>query len=190
VIVAVYADGGVIRKNPSPFGLTWAWCSVDENDERVIERYGYVRSPNGRLLTNNHAEQIAITLALEAMPDGWSGTVASDSMVALGRVLKNWRTRNLPDNITVRSRAAVARLGPLKELVLQGHPTKKELIAGWGKRRDLPVSIHNVWCDRACHQAAEDYENENRSDSNETWTEGHSAEGARDDTTSDQEQDD
>lgn len=28
-VVAVYCDGGVILKNPSEVGGTWAWCAVD-----------------------------------------------------------------------------------------------------------------------------------------------------------------
>src|SRR5581483_9597584 len=110
MIVALYCDGGVVGHNPSSIGGTWAWCAVDEEGNRVIERGGVVVAPPNRPITNNHTEQIAITLALEAMPDGWEGTVYSDSQIGLGRVFKGWRTANLPRNISERSRAAVARL--------------------------------------------------------------------------------
>ncbi|MEN3333523.1 MAG: RNase [Blastocatellia bacterium] len=156
MIVALYADGGCVSRNPSPLGLTWAWCAVDENDRRVIERSGFVPSPGDRLLTNNHAEQIAIVLALEAMPAGWSGLIYSDSMVALGRVFRGWRCTNLPECIIRRTQAAKHRLGTLRHELLKGHPTKRELAAGIG-RNGRRVSSHNVWVDHACslqaHQA-------------------------------------
>lgn len=156
-IIALYADGGVIKKNPSTIGGTWAWCGVDESGNRVIEKYGAVPATAKRTVSNNHTEQIAITLALEAMPDGWSGTVYSDSQIALGRVFKGWRENNLPQNISDRTRAAVRRLGTIKTVLLQGHPTKADLECGIGKKRGYPVSIHNVKCDDLCKLAAKEY---------------------------------
>lgn len=155
-IVALYSDGGVILKNPSNIGGTWAWCGVDRNGNRIIGKSGSIPA-NGREISNNHTEQIAITLALEAMEDGWSGIVYSDSMVALGRVFKNWREKNLPANISERSKAAVKRLGAIETVLLQGHPTKADLESGIGKKRNLPVSIHNVWCDKACNLEAKKF---------------------------------
>lgn len=156
MIVALYTDGGVIGKNPSTIGGTWAWCGVDENGEQVIHRGGVVPCV-GKPITNNHTEQIAITLALEAMPDGWSGTVYSDSQVALGRVFKGWKEKNLPRNISERSTAAVKRLGKITPVLLQGHPTKADLLAGVGAKRGLPVSVHNQWCDEECGRQSRDY---------------------------------
>lgn len=149
-IITLYADGGVIKKNPSAIGGTYAWCAVDEAGNRVIEAGGVVPAPAGRLVTNNHMEQIAIVLALEAMPAGWTGTVFSDLMIALGRVFKGWAIRNLPANVAQRSAAAVARLGAIETVLLQGHPTRADLERGIGAKRNLPVSIHNVWCDQRC----------------------------------------
>lgn len=155
-VVALYADGGVVGKNPSTIGGTWAWCGVDAEGNRVVGRGGFVPA-TVRPVTNNHTEQIAITLALEAMPDGWSGTVYSDSMIALGRVFKGWREKNLPRNVSERSAAAVARMGRVETVLLQGHPTKADLAAGVGKKRGYPVSIHNVWCDKECGRQADAY---------------------------------
>lgn len=163
VPVALYCDGGVIQKNPSTIGGTWAWCAVDASGNRVFQRGGVCPSPAGLPITNNHMEQIAITLALEAMPEGWSGTVYSDSMVALGRVFKGWRTKNLPANVSRRSAAAVARLGKIETVLLQGHPTKADLACGIGAKRNLPVSIHNVWCDKECGRQASEYQKQNSS---------------------------
>lgn len=155
-IVALYADGGLIGRNPSDIGGTWAWCGVDRNYNRVIESGGVVPA-NGQPITNNHMEQIAITLALEAMPDGWEGAVYSDSNVALGRVFRGWKQKNLPANVAKRSAAAVARLGEINVVLLQGHPTRKDLANGIGEKRHLPVSIHNVWADRRCREEARKY---------------------------------
>jgi ribonuclease HI len=156
-VVALYADGGVIKKNPSPFGGTWAWCAVDSNGNRVIESSGVVPATETRTVSNNHTEQIAITLALEAMPGGWSGTVYSDSMIALGRVFKGWKENNLPKNISERSKKAVSRLGKIETVLLQGHPTKADLERGIGKKRGYPVSAHNVKCDQLCGEAAKKF---------------------------------
>lgn len=153
-IVALYCDGGVVGRNPSLLAGTWAWCAVNESGERIIERGGFVPSPPGRPVTNNHTEQIAIVLALEAMPDGWSGLVCSDSMIALGRVFMGWKTKNLPENIKQRATVAMSRLGNVEPQLLQGHPTKKDLASGIGAKRGFPVSIHNVWCDHECGRQA------------------------------------
>lgn len=61
MIVALYCDGGVIGRNPSKFGGTWAWCAVDETGARVIERSDRIDCRPFQLITNNHTEQIAIS---------------------------------------------------------------------------------------------------------------------------------
>ena len=152
----VYCDGGCVGRNPSEEGGTWAyrlvWQDGDAEDVVVAEESGLVLAPPGRPVTNNHTEQIAIVKALEALPDGWSGTVCSDSQIALGRVFKGWREKNLPRNVADRTRATVARMGTIKTVLLQGHPTQADLLSGIGKKRGLPVSIHNKWCDEACSE--------------------------------------
>lgn len=156
-IIAVYADGGVILKNLSAIGGTWAFCGVDAEGNRVIEGGGVVPATSKTLITNNHTEQIAIIKALEAMPDGWNGTVYSDSMIALGRVFKGWRGKNLPSNVVERTKAAMARMGKVEHVLLQGHPTKADLERGIGAKRGLPVSKHNVWCDKECGRQAKEH---------------------------------
>lgn len=158
-VTAIYADGGVIMKNPSAIGGTWAWCGVNALNNRIIEKYGAIPAPPSRPVTNNHTEQIAITMALESMPDNWSGTVYSDSQTAIGRVFYGWKESNLPRNISERSKAALSRMGEIKTVLLQGHPTKADLERGIGKKRNLPVSPHNVWCDKACGLASKEFLN-------------------------------
>lgn len=155
-IIALYCDGGVIKRNPSHIGGTWAFCGINAEGERVLSRGGVVPA-NGKPVTNNHTEQIAITLALEAMPDGWSGVVYSDSQIALGRVFKGWSTKNLPRNISERSKAALRRLGKVRYVHLKGHPTKEELRNGVDNRFGCPVSIFNVWCDAECSRQSRAY---------------------------------
>lgn len=156
-VIAVYADGGCIQKNPSPYGVMWAWCGVNADDQRIVERGGVIPSTPTRQWTNNIAEQVALVLALEAMPDGWSGMVCSDSQIALGRLFKDWRTRNLPENVTRRGHVAIARLGVLEPVLLQGHPSAAELATGVGSKNGFPVSAHNVWADKKCQQVGRDY---------------------------------
>lgn len=48
-IIAVYADGGVILKNPSAIGGTWAFCGVDAEGNRVIEGSGFDDRPWARV---------------------------------------------------------------------------------------------------------------------------------------------
>lgn len=172
-VVALYCDGGVIGRNPSTVGGTYAWCGVDAHGNRVLTHGGIVEVVDDRPVTNNWTEQIAIVRALESMPDGWSGTVYSDSQIALGRVFLGWKTSNLPSNIKQRGIDALKRLGTVKHVLLQGHPTKADLIAGIGKKRNLPVSEHNVWCDKECGRQAEVHKIRNL-----TWTINPSTEAA------------
>src|SRR5438445_3022 len=97
---AIYTDGGLLTSNPSEIGGTWAWCAVTENGKRIGFKSGIVfadalerdaelnddNPPQHPVVSNNHTEQIAIVKALEALPFGWSGTIFSDSEVAITRV--------------------------------------------------------------------------------------------------------
>lgn len=150
--VAVYADGGVIQRNPSPIGGTWAWCHVSASGERIRTDSGVIL-PRQRLpeITNNLSEYVALVRGLEALPEGWSGAVYSDSQVTLARLFERARCKGLPQVLIRQGAAAVARLdwASISPVLLSGHPTKAELLAGLAKS-GRPVSEHNVWCDREC----------------------------------------
>lgn len=152
-IVALYCDGGLVGNNPSPVGGVYAWCGVDKDDQRVIGGRGFVPAPEGRTVTNNHTEQIAIIIALEAMPEDWRGKLYSDSKIALGRVFENWRKIGLPRNIIERTDRIRDKINRVHPIHLDGHPTLKQLREGIGKRGN-PVSKHNVWCDSVCTELA------------------------------------
>lgn len=151
-ITALYADGGVIGRNPSPIGGTWAWCHVNAAGERIATGSGVVLPrPSLPLITNNLTEMIALVKGLEALPEGWAGTVYSDSQITIGRVFWGWKQNNLPAVLLRQCAAAIARIdfANCRAVLLDGHPTQAQLAAGRGKRGN-PVSEHNVWCDKEC----------------------------------------
>lgn len=156
-IISLYTDGGIIGRNPSSIGGVYAWCGVDSTNIRIIEKSGVVLATENRKITNNHTEQMAIVLALEAMINNWSGTLYSDSRIALGRVFLGWRNNNLPNNVIERTRNVIMKMGNIRPILLQGHPTQEDLQNGFGKKRGLPVSEHNVFCDEECARQKELY---------------------------------
>jgi hypothetical protein len=162
-ILAAYADGGVIGRNPSLVGGTWAWCHVSTDLRVVADPYLYlVQRGSGLLLpekvggipvSNNHSEYYALARCLKELPEGWSGTVYSDSQITLGRFFLGWRHENVPPAWEAHMRALLARLGEVKWVLLDGHPTRAQLAAGKGKRGN-PCSSFNVWCDSQCTRQA------------------------------------
>ncbi len=152
-VVAVYADGGVIARNPSSIGATWAFCWVNSAGERVLERSGYIWPHPDYQCSNNVSEMTALMRALENLPRGWSGIVASDSQVSLGRIFHGWKLKNIPDALWERVVDYRDRLGAVTPLRLDGHPTRAQLEAGVGKRGG-PVSEHQVWADKECSRLA------------------------------------
>ena len=109
-------------------------------------------------------ELAAIGHALELLPNGWSGTLYSDSDNALGRIFRGWRMKNVPTRFASWIMSHRARLGEIRTVLLAGHPTNEELRTGIkykpqsdGTKKPCPVSKHNVWADRACTKAADYY---------------------------------
>lgn len=155
---AVYADGGVIRVNPSPHGGTWAWCWVDAGGARIRSAAGLILPGDIGMETvsNNVSEFMALARSLRSLPDGWSGTVYSDSRVTLGRIFEGWRDKGLPWHWIEAARRNLERLGAVRPVLLDGHPTKAQLAAGLGKRGN-PVSEHNVFCDAECGRVARQF---------------------------------
>lgn len=161
--VRLYADGGCVTDpvskqfNPSPIGGTWAWCWVDENDQRINGASGFISVAESQMdkgVTNNLTELLAIVRGLESLPSDWVGTVCSDSKISLGRVFESNRLSEIPAWL-IRRLGEVLRnhkMSEIKYILHDGHPTAAQLTAGTGKRGH-PVSIHNVWCDEACQEA-------------------------------------
>lgn len=153
---ALYVDGGVIGRNPSSIGGTFAWRMVNDGEPGIMgsDTIPAQIMPN-REVTNNQTEMLAMIEGLRRLPADWIGTVYSDSAVTLGRTFGNFRWKNIPEWMRVEFHAQKARLvnwGMIQHVQLDGHPTKAQLASGIGKGGN-PVSIHNVWCDEACTSA-------------------------------------
>lgn len=156
IVTALYTDGGVILKNPSTYGGTWAYVHLNGDGVVIRERSGVVLPARWQLeaITNNFSELLALTYALLPLPDGWSGTVYSDSQCSLGRLFwgyKKWK--GIPDELREMAEANVKRLGAVEAILLDGHPTKAQLALGIGKRGNM-VSAFNVRCDDLCTEQA------------------------------------
>ena len=172
-VTHLFADGGVVGVNPSPHAGTWGWCHTTGFDgpyasaQRVLEDFGYFTPAlfGGPAVTNNVSELYAVLLGLEALPDGWSGTVCSDSSITMGR-LRTWTLppgvahalRNVPAALQLQVWRQTQRLDwpRIEWVVLKGHPTREQLKNGRGSH-GLPVSSHNVWADTLTRLGAERY---------------------------------
>lgn len=162
--VSAYCDGGVIGRNPSALGGTWAWCWVNPAGEMTRSASGVITIEQARLhglaaVTNNLTELLAAVEALDQLPDGWRGTLYTDSLVTLRRVdpgnqSPTWNA--VPEWLQIRVQGLHARLGKFTVRLLGGHPTKKDLRLGF-RPDGKPVSRHNVWCDEACGREAEKF---------------------------------
>lgn len=147
-VTKIYVDGGIVGRNPSSFGGTWAFVATDENDEEVFSKSGFHKTED-RDTTNNHTELIAAIHAMEAMSEGWEGSLVSDSQITLGRIFLGWKMKNIPEEYVLRLQLAKNRLGKLKGVHVSGHPTKLELEEGKTKNGTL-VSRWNKKCDDLC----------------------------------------
>lgn len=147
VITHVYADGASFRDGM--FG-TWAWCHVNAKDERVAEATGVVhRDDFKRQVYASSMEVLALLHGLEALPDRWSGIARSDSQGAL-KVLSGQSLGRIPMPWATRIRLVRRRLGTITLEWIRAHPKPSELANG--HRFGVPVSEHNVYVDRRCHQ--------------------------------------
>lgn len=153
-ILAIYCDGGVVAKNPSDIGGTWA--------VRTVYRCGGTAMFSGTIepggdyptqITNNLTELLAATWAHSRMPAGWSGPLYSDSGVTIGRLKGEYRWAGIPDWLRKWVKDEQARLGKIEYLLLGGHPNKQALADGFRKDGKL-VSEHNVACDKECKRLA------------------------------------
>jgi len=158
---ALYTDGGVIGRNPSTIGGTWAYRILTA-DGQVIEQASGAIIPaeaDVDVITNNLTELYAALHGLEKLPANFTGAIYSDSQITLGRLFWSWRWTNIPPWMHNKYRALRKRITTWEQItpvLLAGHPTRAELAAGIG-HSNLPVSMHNLWCDQACQQAGRAY---------------------------------
>lgn len=152
----VYTDGGIIGKNPSAIGGTWAVVFV-RSGELHGERSGVILPSDIGMETveNNIAETIAIMLALECLPIGWSGTLFGDNLNSIRRA-RDLKIKDAVPKFVKDRLLAVRQTVEPTFVLLGGHPTIAEAEAGIradGKR----VSKWNVRADKLCCLAAAEY---------------------------------
>ncbi len=151
---ALYADGGVIGRNPSTIGGTWAYRLIDASGH-VMVNSGVVYPIPRKLpkITNNYTELMAVLQGMLVLPDGWDGTIYTDSLVTINRITNSPKFVGTPRDTIELLRYQRRRLGVYRTVLLKGHPTKEEIKAG--QREDgRPVSVHNQWCDAECGRLA------------------------------------
>lgn len=151
--IRLFTDGGLIGRNPSADGLTWAWCRV-ENGVRVDEDYGWLRAselpmrPETGLheATSNQAEFLAALQAFEALAPGEIVHVYTDSAVTIKRWAEMGALHGIPVMWRVRMNACLKRHGGSFWHHVDGHPSKADLERGRKENGDM-VSEHNVYVD-------------------------------------------
>ncbi len=153
-LASAYCDGGVIGKNPSDQGGTWAYVLVGPDGMEITRASGVVlASEIGMDVTNNYTELWAAFEMMRALPAGWTGKAITDSFITLCRMRNRKAKMNgIPEKLQKVFRAEVSRVnagGVTFELV-KGHPTRNQLANGIGSK-------WNVLCDRLCTKQAEDF---------------------------------
>lgn len=156
VITHLYTDGGLVLRNPSEIGGSWAYVLTDQDDEELLRASGIIRpsdvGPGVTSVTNNYMELLAVTIGMQQLPPLWSGKILLDSHVTITRIDKvraRPSFRGVPPELEAKVLSEKARLGDYLVVLLQGHPRLAELktgIANTGR----PVSIHNKTCDYLC----------------------------------------
>jgi ribonuclease HI len=148
-----YCDGGILGRNPSKEGGTWALFLISKDDQTVLcKASGIVRPAELEMvdIENNVTELIAAVEALERLPDGWRGVLFSDSQNTIRRLTgRNPSFGGVPAGLYIRASVQRKRFPNLRAVLLDGHPNADQLIAGIGKR-GYPVSRWNYLCDQEC----------------------------------------
>ena len=151
----LYADGGLVYANPSPYGATQGVRIVVDDTVVFEQGYFYPASFFGGSAGNNSSEVLAIALGFEAWHNlfgtRFMGTVYTDSENAKGFYQLTNRMSVEP-KVHSKVNEVLPYLGPSKWVLLDGHPSAAHLYKGTGKRGG-PVSIHNVVCDELATEA-------------------------------------
>lgn len=149
-----YADGGVIGRNPSLDGGTWAWCIVHRDDEVQCGSGIITPAEAGmEVITNNLTELLAIVRLMQHLDDGWDGVIHTDSWITVCRIRNKKPAFNgIPEWLQDELWRHRKRLAYSVEH-LDGHPTKEQLESGIGKRGNK-CSKWNVLCDELCNEEA------------------------------------
>lgn len=158
--VVLYADGGVIGRNPSPYGGPYAWYLIQDN-ETVIRAGDGILTPadlGTETVSNNNTELLAVLAGAEAATPNYPNlTIKSDSLNALRWLFGEKGIQNVPQALRDRLIAYLktGRLAGCSYTLLAGHPTKEWLAAGYRTepgKSPLEVSIWNKACDDRCNE--------------------------------------
>lgn len=155
----LYTDGGVIFKNPSPYGVTCAFALV--KDDRLIHKESYLIVGND-LTTNNQSELLAIVFGLEFLHfinENSVAEVCSDSEVSIRRTFLGGSMNNVPQwiqNRLLNAQEALKCWNKFSYTLLGGHPTRISLKKGTNAKGQ-PVSKWNVLCDELCRQESQKF---------------------------------
>jgi ribonuclease HI len=154
------ADGGVIGRNPSVLGGTYA-CKLISDGKTIFETSGLIfpEELGVESITNNHSELYALLSGLILLPWKWRGTIWSDSKVSLMRMFCGASMNNVPYDLINRLENHKARLVHWDQIqygLLDGHPTREQLVQGFGKRGH-PVHEANCWADKECGRLASEF---------------------------------
>lgn len=147
----LFTDGGMIGKNPSADGGTWCYVAADDND-CIVHRDDGVVTPDQfcmKAISNNFTELYAVLMGMTWLPEGWSGTIYTDSGVTKARLLRAKSFNGIPYNVLRSFLAERKRLGAFKVILLGGHPTRNDLTCGC-RKDGKPVHKLNVFCDKVC----------------------------------------
>lgn len=131
IVVDLYADGGVIDKNPSPIVGTWAWVLADSRDKLRAQGSGIIIpseiSLDAVTVTNNQTELLSILQGLGMVNyKGWKlRYIYSDSQVTLGRVFKGHALNNIPPWMVELKRDLLPVLKGAKGIWVRGHNGNK-----------------------------------------------------------------
>ena len=153
---ALYTDGGLIGTNGDVELGTYTWLQVDADGGYLAHESGLVKPFPDKPVENNMVELCALLRGLRSLPDGWSGTVYSDNVNALGwtrsRLKKSgqrYTQGGVPASLKPYIEKQMARLGSVAGVHLDGHPTDEELEKGTGHSGE-PVHAGNRFCDDHC----------------------------------------
>lgn len=154
----IWTDGGVIARNPSTIGGSWAWVMVDTKNNRMVDSDSGIVVPDEKTDTikNNFTELYATLKALEAVSPEWDGVLHTDSLVTLYRLTGSNSFTGIPDEIKEWTLKLRKDRRWQVELVA-GHATKAEILRGTRKRNGLPTSKWNTWCDVECKRVAAEF---------------------------------
>ena len=149
----LFVDGGVIGKNPSKQGGTWAWCLVE--NEGIVRQGSGILVPDdfeGKPVTNNQTELYAAYRGLLGAGKGWDGTIHTDSRVTMLRLTSSTKFDGIPTWFSTRI-LEMRRNRKWKVKLVKGHPSMDDLASG-KDNQGRPVSKWNQWCDKECNRLA------------------------------------